>query len=244
MEYDIITYCSESYIDAFDVHITSWLNNTCAKHIYIYTDTDESKFKIKNKRIIIKPFYEKNDDWIDNVGRKIECVIDYLKSSKSKYVAFIEMDCYIVSEFDEVFNDNVDISVTRLFSTKRYTHGTVTCGLWFAQTSPPVLDFMTQWHDTSTKYKDHKIGIVPELIAYDQLSFTDLIRPAYVNGTLRVNALDENIYNCEHSKEDDLIEQLKIQIPKIIHFKGRRFRNNGYRKLVFDTLNIKEGKMI
>ncbi len=234
--FDIVTYCSKSYIDAFDAHIRSWLNNTSAKHIYIYTDTDINKFKINNSRVIVKKFHNRCDDWIESVGRKTECILDYLQNSKSKYFAFIEMDCYIVSNFEEVFREDIDISITRLFSKERYTNATITCGVWFTRIDDPVIDFMKEWHRLSNLYKLNGIGVCENMIAYDQLSFTDLIRPMYVDKTMKIVALDENIYNCEHSNRDLMTQQIEDQTPKIIHMKGRRFRNKKFVKMIHDTL--------
>ena len=228
LSYDIVTYCSQSYMQAFDRNIASWLKNTKAKNIYIYTDTNPAKFKNKNKRIIIKPMFKKCNDWIINVGKKTECILDYLVLTDSKNFAFIEMDCMIFEDFGEVFMSDMDISVTRMFSEESYTHATITCGVWFANINDNTKQFFNHWHIQSNKYKEAGIGVYAGLIAYDQLSFTDMIRPAFINKTMKVNPLNEKIYNCEHSKMDILIDIIIKKRPKIIHFKGGKFKNQEY----------------
>jgi len=239
-DFDIVTYCSGSYMEAFDAHIRSWLKHTKAKNIYVYSDEPAESFHVNNSRVVIKPFYKKCDNWITNVGRKTKCILDYLEKTDRKYFAFIEMDCFIVSDFSEVFDPAIDISITRLFSTESYTHATITCGVWFAQVTPKLRQFMKQWHAASRSYMKSKIGITPSLIAYDQLSFTDMIRPAYVNQTFRVKAIDEHIYNCEHTKSEELLKQIETETPKIIHFKGKRFKNKKHIQAVFNVLYPKK----
>ena len=43
MSYSIISYCSENYADAYQFVIHSWLRNSKASEIIIYTDTDQIK---------------------------------------------------------------------------------------------------------------------------------------------------------------------------------------------------------
>jgi len=235
MSFDIVTYCSNSYFDAYKQHVPSWLNNTSAKRVIVYTDSDKIKIMPLNSKVIVRKQFNKCNNWVTNVGRKTKCILDYLDTDPSEYMAFIEIDCYVLNDFKEVFKPDVDISVTRMFSQESYTHATITCGVWFAKVSEDLYTFMKDWHNLSRKYKDLGIGVTEKLIAYDQLSFTDLIRPAFANQTLRINAINERVYNFEHSDKEQWIEKIEEITPKIIHFKGQRFRDSEFVNEILDN---------
>jgi len=222
-------------MDAYTQHIPSWLNNTSAERVVVYTDSDKIKIMPLNSKVIVRKEFNKCNNWVTNVGRKTKCILDYLDTDPAEYIAFIEVDCYILDDFKELFKPDVDISITRLFSQESYTHATITCGVWFAKVSENLYTFMKEWHDLSRKYKNLGIGVTPKLIAYDQLSFTDLIRPAFANKTLQVNSIDERIYNFERSRDNEWIEKIEEILPKIIHFKGQRFRDTDFVNKILDA---------
>jgi len=225
-------------MNAFKFNSRSWLENSKAKNIILYTDSINFP-SYDNSRFILRKFYDKSNDWIENVGRKTECILDYLKTSTRQHFCFIEADCYIVGDFSEVFDEKYDIAVTRLFSSQKHTHATVTCGVWFAQKTKKTIEFFERWNKISKMYKERKLGIVPDLIAYDQLSFTDIIRLNYVEGPLNVYSLDECVYNSEDSKENIWLEKITRIKPKILHFKGQRYLNEKLTTKVLEAAGVK-----
>ena len=119
MDYDIVTYCSESYSKAFRFSIRSWVDNSRAKRFYIYTDS--KNIYRKNSRITFTKLFEKNNNWLENIGRKNQAIEHYLNNTSQTNFAFIEIDCYILDDLSHIFKKDFDIAVTRLFSKEKHT---------------------------------------------------------------------------------------------------------------------------
>lgn len=231
MPFEIVTYCSENYKDSLDFTLPSWLTNSLASKITIYTDSN--KIKSENKKIQVIPFFPKDDDWVVNVGRKTSCIVNYLQTNHEPNFAFLESDCYVLSDFSEIFLEDFDLAVTRMFSKELHTYATITSGVWFTHSSPKAIQILKDWNTISKQYYQHNIGINRNTIAYDQLSFTDLIRPLYAKNEANIYPLEEDIYNSEHSKLENWIIKLKKTKPKILHFKGQKFRDKRLVHTVF-----------
>jgi len=138
MGYVILSFCSRNYLDAFNFSIDSWLK-TSADKIVIYTDFD---LKADSEKIKIVKYFNPSKDWLVNVGRKVSVSAHYCKHNDSEQVAFLDMDCYVVNDFGEVFSDDYDLAVTRFFSKRA---DTITSGVWFTHLNKQVVSFMEEW---------------------------------------------------------------------------------------------------
>ncbi len=222
MNYTILTFCSKNYLDAFNFSIESWLK-TKAERIVVYTDFD---LKFGSKQVDTIKCFEPSNDWLVNVGRKVEITLRYLKDYTVKQVVFLDMDCYVIDDFSEVFEWNYDLAVTRFFSKRS---DTLSSGVWFAHINERVIMFMEEWGRLMNKYKLQGKGMKPHWPAYEQLAFTDLARRAYKDESIcKIFPLDERIYNCEHDDIEKWKEDVKLYHPKIIHFKKKAYNNSEF----------------
>jgi hypothetical protein len=52
------------------------------------------------------------------------------------------------------------------------------------------------------------------------------------NKNIKVLSIDENIYNCEDDTVDGWLKKIDKYNPKIIHFKGRKWRDKNCMNLL------------
>jgi hypothetical protein len=220
-EFEIFAYCSKSYEDAYHFVINSWTNLSNVSKVTIYTDWD---LKSDNEKVITKQLFEPSNDWLIGTGRRLDVIKDYSEENKgsAKNILFLDIDCYIVRDVEEVFNRDFDIAITRLHTTESYANKTATAGLWFARFTPGYYKFINDWFELAKRYKEQGIGIKQYHISYVQYSFTTIARQGM---GYKILSLDEKIYNSEHTIESMWYEQIQKYQPKILHFKGRRFRD-------------------
>ena len=65
----------------------------------------------------------------------------------------MDVDCYVCRDFSDVFDGQFDLAVTRMFSNEAYANQTINCGVWFAHSSPRLLDFVREWQRVSDEYR-------------------------------------------------------------------------------------------
>jgi len=231
-KFDIFAYCSKNYEDAYEFVIKSWTKLRSVENITIYTDWD---LKSTNSKVEIIQMFEPSDDWIVGTGRRLDVIKHYSKSRRdsNRNVMFLDIDCYMVRDVEEVFDLDFDLGITRLDSRERYACKTATAGLWFARFTPGYFNFINDWFNLASKFKNRGHGIKRHHISYVQYSFTDIARRQ--TSSYKVLPLDEKVYNSEHTLDDHWMNLIKRHHPKILHFKGRRFRN---KKLVNEVLNL------
>jgi hypothetical protein len=152
------------------------------------------------------------------------------KLNNSK-VLFLDIDCFIVKDVMEVFDKKFDIAISRLNSKESHTNKTATAGLWFARMNQGYLNFMNDWLEVAMDFKNLGIGLKKYHISYVQYSFTKVAK--LKTSRYEVLPIDENIYNSEHTLLAKWMKNIKQYHPKILHYKGRRFRDE---KLVEKTL--------
>ena len=231
-EIEIFAYCSKNYKDAFDFVVPSWIAIPSVKKITVYTDWD---YDYKHEKVEIIHMFEPDTDWIVGTGRRLDVIKHYSDANKGskKYVLFLDIDCYIVRDVKEVFQYSFDIAITRLKSDESHANKTATAGLWFARLSTGYYNFIEEWFKIAKELKRKKIGLRKHYISYVQYSFTKAARK--ITDDYNVLAIDENIYNSEHSTLSKWYDKIKKFKPSILHFKGRRFRDI---KLVNHTLSL------
>lgn len=217
--FTIFTICTENYKDAIDFFLPSWLKLQGLDEIIIYTDFD---LVFPSDKVFVKNCISKTDDWLNIVGLKATLLDRFISGFKKTNFAFLDIDCLVVSNFSQVFDLNFDIAVTRLYAPKIHASS----GVWFCKASKQVLKFAKEWVDTQNHYLDRKVGIRPHKSSYSQRSFSDIIHREHKKSSyLNVLALDVKLYNYEHNSIDVWISEICKYKPKIVHYKGRRWRN-------------------
>ena len=179
--------------------------------------------------------FEPSDNWIIGTGRRLDVIKHYskIRRDSDKNVLFLDIDCYMVKDVEEVFNLDFDLGITRLASKEHYACKTATAGLWFARFTPGYYAFINDWFNLANKFKLKGYGIKKHHISYVQYSFTDIARKA--TPSYKVISLDEKIYNSEHTLDNRWKNLVQVYHPKILHFKGRRFRD---KKLTQEILRL------
>jgi hypothetical protein len=234
-DFEIFAYCSKNYQDAYDFVIDSWTRLPNMKKVTLYTDWD---FKPNNDKVVVKHMFDESSDWLTGTGRRLNVIKDFseLNKTQEKNVLFMDIDCYIVRDVSEIFTFDFDMGITRLDNGSSYTNKTATAGLWFCKLSPGYYNFINDWFVEAEHLKSKKIGTDNHKISYVQYSFTTIAKRQ--TSRYKVLSIDEKIYNSEHSdlkKWYDLIQKFK---PKILHFKGRRFRDAS---IVSRSLELSKG---
>jgi len=219
---EIFAYCSKNYKDAFDFVVPSWIKIPSVSKITVYTDWD---YDYKHDKVEIIKMFEPSSDWIVGTGRRLDVIkhYSYVNKGSKKYVLFLDIDCYIVRDINEVFQYDFDIAITRLKSDESHANKTATAGLWFARLSTGYYNFIEEWFKVAKELKKKKVGLRKHYISYVQYSFTEVARRSTKD--YNVLPIDENIYNSEHSDISKWFSKIKKFKPKILHFKGRRFRD-------------------
>ena len=151
ISFDIVSYCSENYEDAYNFVINSWVNNSLCNSISIYTDTDI--IKSNNPKVKIIKIFDKSSDWLIGTGRRIDAVKNFsVNNPKCPMFVFLDIDCYIVKPFTEVFQvmeNFFDVAVTRMAGRNEMAHGTANAGVWMLKNNQAGFQFIDDWQKTA-----------------------------------------------------------------------------------------------
>jgi len=218
-KFSILTICTENYGDAINFSPPSWLRLKSMEKIYIYSDFD---LQYPDDRVIILNEIKKTDDWLEVVGLKPEILNRFIRTYSVVDFVFIDIDCYITDDISEVFDNDFDIAPTRM-NVKNVSANN---GVFFCRNNNHLIQFIQEWMLLQTKYIEKSIGVKQYAPSYSQLSFSEILHRELHNKTyLNVFPLSASVYNNEADLEDDWLKKIKHTKYKILHFKGRRWRN-------------------
>ncbi len=210
----ILSMCSGDYGEAFKELIPSWVNNAEADNVIIYSDKNYDVPGVEIRPNLFTP-----QNWVDAVGMKADVIQGFLKEWNGDRLLFTDMDCYIRQPFEEIWDEDFDISVSERASDSA---DSIACGTFFAKNTESFRRFVDEWVYWQKKYKERGVGIKPHRQAYDQYSFTDLLDKDW----LKVHYYDGKVYNNRRmlyggisSWQEDCLN------AKIIHFAGDYWRN-------------------
>lgn len=231
--FEILAYCSKNYIDAYNFTINSWTKlDTCDK-VHLYTDW---QFTPDNPKVEVTKFFTNcNCNWVTGCARRLDVIKDFSEKYKNsgKNIIFMDMDCYMKSDVSEVFDRDFDIAITRLYSKEKYTEGTASDSMWFAKMTPGYTEFIDAWVKLADEMK-YKQDTASRTILYTQYAFNKVARQKIMlSPTCDVLALDEHIYNSEHSDLKKWFHDIVTYHPKILHFKNGRFNDKKLIDFVF-----------
>lgn len=235
VNYSIFTICTENYRDAYNFVISSWLNNTKADKIYIYTDDNE--WIVKEPRISLIKILDKSNDWLKIVTNKTIVFKHFLNNTKIENSIFIDMDCYIRKDLGHVFEKDFDIAITRLEQLKI----AVSTGVIFVRNKKKIKAFIEDWNNRQILLDSRKRKIKPRTCSNNQKAFSDLIRKFNSSKKLNVLDLDVDIYNkkAKPKRVNDLIKQEKSGKRIIVlHFYNNSYRDKSYVKQVIKGVGL------
>jgi hypothetical protein len=238
--FGIVSYCSLSYLDAFEFSIDSWFRNGRASEVIIYTDSPEFEKRAKHRQNVsfVQAFTTPVEDLPEIPWqRKIQVIHKYYKTTSQPYFAYLDCDCWVRDDFREVFQsmNQAKIVGTRLLGRDKRGKGEANAGVIFFRNDPILTKFFKLWNDRAEYYykKNHDAF-------YEQDSLSHLIIEAFDGlHAFQASLVSEHIYNCEHDSDNQWLQDIRRYQPKIIHFKAKRFRNDGLKQAAFSQLQQK-----
>lgn len=252
--YSIITLCTKNYREAYNFVIDSWLR-TKAERIYVYTD--DSEWKSSNDRIEIVHYFRQSNDWLLNVGRKVNiCLaaahtivkelhitLENKEELIPRYVfhnlIFIDIDCYITSELGDVFCSDFDIAATRVDEPRLDT----STGFFCFRNNSKIKKFFFQWQADQETVRRKRRGVKEWCSAYEQIAFSELIRKMRKKGDLKVLSLNADWYNRKTRLALINHDALKDHRLKVLHFYTGSFKDDTCIAEVNKTFDLKAGRL-
>jgi hypothetical protein len=228
-KFTIFTLCTHNYKDAFDFFLPTWVKFDTIESIYVYTDFE---YTHEDPKVKVINFIKKTDNWLDAVGLRAVILSDFLKKETTNNIAFVDIDCYIREDISEIFDNQFDIAVTRM----NVKNTTASAGIWFARKGTAINKFSKNWHDLQIRFKKMRLGIVEYKQSYSQKSFSKIVHDQYkINRPyMKVLPISVDIYNCEDSDNSKWIDKILKNNSKVIHFKGRRWRDADCMNLLYN----------
>jgi hypothetical protein len=218
----IHTICTKSYKDAFDFAISSWLRNTSAKRIIVYTDAE---WPSPDSRVEIVKAFEPGGSWTDNACRKPTMALKTLVENCTN-IAFVDMDCYIRRDLAHVFDQQFDVAFTKLERKDN-----VSSGIYFYRRRRCVRHFMELWRKA--------IADVIERKEHECLSQRTLSRVIdEMAGKMEILGLDASVYNRKIKaivRNPEQRRALANDDSAVLHFYGRSYQ---CKDAVTDVMNI------
>lgn len=215
MNYCIYTICTKNFKDAYDFSINSWLNNTTAEKMYVYTD--DVDWASNNSRIEIIPLFDKCEDWLTSVNYKVTASKAVVKKPFDKFV-FVDMDCYLTGDLGHVFEQEFDFAVTRLNNLLPDVR--VSTGMFFFKDTEKIHQFFIWWEELQKNVWGKE-----KACSQSQNAFSMLIRKLNEDGDYNILDVDVDIYNRKISNK--WLSGLEKDIKKVIvlHFYNNSYRN-------------------
>jgi len=216
MSYCIYTICTKNFKDAYNFVIDSWLNNTIAEKIYIYTD--DIDWVSNNYRIEIIPLFGACNDWLTSVNYKVTASKDVVKKPFEKLV-FVDMDCYLTGDLEHVFEQEFDFAVTRL--NNPHPDVRVSTGIFFFHNTEKTKKLFDEWEELQKNVWGKE-----KACSQSQNAFSMLIRQHHEIGDYNIIDLDVDIYNRKTSTKWLIDLRKDIEKTIVLHFYNTSYRDD------------------
>ena len=227
--YCIYTICTKNFKDCYDFSIDSWLNNTNAEKIYIYTDDPE--WVSDNVRIEIINLFDARKGWLVIVNNKV-VASKHVLSTPFNRIVFVDIDCYLLYDLEHVFDKEFDFAVTRLNNS--HFNVRVSTGIFFFNNTEKTYIFFDAWANLQLNVWGKE-----KACSQSQNAFSMLIRDKYKNGSYKVLDLDVDVYNRKTSKKQmpTVKDEFMSNKIKVLHFYNTSFRDKDFVKELFEKYN-------
>jgi hypothetical protein len=233
----IVSYCSLSYLDAFDFTVDSWLQRGRAAEVVIYTDNPKfvERAKPRHNLKIVHAFSPPAEE-LESFprARKLHAIRKYYETTVHPHFAYLDCDCWVQDQFREIFANMGDATVagTELLGNDSRRIDTVGAGVVFFRHHPSLKEFIELWSTRMDKQRvrrrDH----------YDQRALTQTLREGFDGiQPFKTRFFSARMYNSEHDDNGRWLENVARYQPKILHFKGQRFRQRSLRHEVISRLD-------
>ena len=224
MNFNIVTYVSAGFASCLDLTLKSWVENSGAQEIYIYTDVEAGSgwpigFDGHNVHTVFK-YHERGDNGPAAWMRKIEVIQDALPNSH--LLVYLDADVYCTGNLSEAFNTlslGADIGATRMFNPTRRGHGSINAGVLFFVYDDASLKFVAEWQQLAEELR-------PQGGWFEQEAASRLLHESFDGlKDYYCTPLSENVWNCEDDNDQKWLERIEKYRPKLIHFKSGKWKN-------------------
>lgn len=223
--YNIVAYCGQSYFTRFQKTIKNWCDQRSVANIYIYTDNEVSENQIYEK-IIYKNIFKESTCFGVSCARKAESLKYFINNNKFENILLLDIDCLIVKDLDDLFNEDFNIAVTIYPEVKpRYQTNNISSGFVVLKNCNQAKDFINQWVE-----RQKNLHNAP---SRDQRALSELVTDLYKNKNdiYKIKLLNGNIWNSHPYNNGigyvkEWLHRIKIYQPYILHFASNTISNN------------------
>jgi len=215
--FDIISFCSASYFSKLEKTLKNWNDQKNIENIYIYTDNEIVENQIYNK-IIYRNIFELSECFGINCARKAESLKYFINNNKFENILLLDIDCLIVKDLNNLFEENANIFVTIYPEVKeKYRTNNISAGFVALKNCDQIKDFINQWVE-----RQKSLHNAP---SRDQRALSELITNLYKNHNdiYKIKLLNGNVWNshpCSGGKGyiEEWLHRIRINKPYILHF--------------------------
>jgi hypothetical protein len=229
-KHNIVSYCSENYIECFNLTVPTWVGS--ADSIRVFTDSDKlAKEGFKHESINVFKLSEEivhSANWHVCTGRKITAVKNALELEPmvlgNNTLTYLDIDCIVrKKDFSLAVHDNkADILFNRIvYRRDKAGEREANSGVFLMRANRRVLGFVEEWEELAKKYKSH-----PKFMNYhEQNAFSHLCLEGFDGiKPYSCGVISERIYNMENDDHKVLLEWVKKYDPKIVHLKQQAWK--------------------
>jgi len=237
--FDIVANCSSNYTEALDFALPSWVSNSGADNIFIYTDSDiENKWGDKVKFI---KAYEPSTSWVEWAGRKPKTLLKYVQSNPESTTFFLtDLDCYCVKSWRPAVEDlGWWFKAIRANKNIPDPSDKMAVSVFFGVICAEMGEFAKRWDFNTGNVSKELIADIEKfrVSGHDQMVFDALVK------RYKVDYLNENIWSSErddYCEWKEIVEKYKFEV-RVLHFKGGRWKNKQIKDEILGILpDIKE----
>lgn len=227
--FEIITYVSGGYDRCLAITLPTWLANTSAERIVIYTDgpgnqiRDQVSNDASEKMIEWRQLFNELPESLPSCyERKIVVLLNAFNRCQTTHFCWLDADVMATADFKEAFAKmgSNEIGGTRMFNQTIRGKGELNAGVIFFQNKPDLGTFFLDWMALAKDFKANGNGGR----WYEQASASRLIHSAFRGErSYSAAALPEDLYNCEDDSTKQWFARIERFRPKLIHMKGGRW---------------------
>jgi hypothetical protein len=213
--------------DLFEMYIPYWLERTTA-NIVAYTDF---KYPSTDRLRVVKSEFPDSREWFEIVGYKAEKIQGFVNGVDGNF-AFVDMDCFIVRDFDEVFEGMFDLGITVPQTRMPCGEYSINCGVFFGKPTAQTKKFIDAWVHLQDMYYKRGKGLKDGENCYDQWAFSECVKAC--RGEVVVKELDGLIYNSRRILYPTVQDWERdcVNRASIIHMTNRRWKKSIGRRII------------
>jgi hypothetical protein len=269
MSFDIVTYCGANFAKALEFTFPSWVRNSGAERIIVYTDVPTRDFVklydfvtaatrgLPPAEMLSKPpiplgrqiHAQTCSDSVKSWDRKIDVLEhDFTQCRIREHTSprnwiWLDSDCFVTKFLGEVFNrmGNANVAATRAIGRTIRGRGQANAGVIPFRYTNGLEQFFKDWRDYAVKFRGgENAPVTNKNMYYEQTAFSHRVLEAFDDQRPYLGAvISENIWNCEEDSPANLVRLVEKFQPRVIHFKGRRWEDKLFRNRVLSGMRIK-----